>query len=69
MPSLPRDAMTLSQAADTCGLSATTLRVQIRNGRLEASKLGRDWIVSRKALQAYLNGRAPQGRRAKPKKG
>jgi excisionase family DNA binding protein len=60
--------MTLTQAAETCGLSPTTLRIQIRNGRIEASKLGRDWIVSPKALQAYLKDRAPQGRRAKPRK-
>ena len=68
MSSFPRDAMTPRQAAHACGLSPTTLRVQIRNGRLEASKLGRDWIVSQKALQIYLKGRAPQGRRAKPKR-
>jgi excisionase family DNA binding protein len=60
--------MTLVQAANACGLSPTTLRAQILNGRLEASKLGRDWIVSPKALQAYLTGRAPQGRRAKARK-
>jgi excisionase family DNA binding protein len=60
--------MTLAQAANACGLSPTTLRVQIRNGRIVASKLGRDWIVSSKALQTYLKGRAPQGRRAKQKK-
>src|SRR2546423_1844502 len=39
----------------------SALRVRIVNGRLEASKLGRDWIVPTKAPRTYLDGRTPRG--------
>lgn len=48
------DPMTLAEAAERSGLAASTLRWQIKNGRLEATKRGRDWLVSRKDLDAYL---------------
>jgi hypothetical protein len=59
------DPLTLPEAAAEAGLNPGTLRVQIHNGRLEAKKIGRDWVVTRAALRDYLNNRAPQGRRAK----
>ena len=65
MPSVPRDVMTLVEAAAEFGLQPSTLRVLINNGRLEATKLGRDWFVTRKAMRTYLESRAPQGRRAR----
>ena len=65
MVRLSPDTLTLPQAAEEAGLSPGTLRVQIHNGRLEATKLGRDWVVTRAALRIYLDNRAPQGRRAK----
>lgn len=48
------DPMTLAEAAERAGLAAATLRWQIHNGRLKATKRGRDWLVSRKDLDAYL---------------
>ena len=59
------DALTLAEAAEETGLSPSTLRVQIRNGRLKATKVGRDWLVTRPALRAYLENRSPQGRRSR----
>lgn len=65
---LPLDGLTLAQASAECGLSASTLRVQIRNGRLAATKMGRDWIVARGDLLKYLAQRAPQGQRSSSEK-
>ena len=43
-----------AEAARYTGLSDSTLRWQIRNGRLKATKRGRDWMVTRKDLDAYI---------------
>ena len=46
--------MTLRQAAERLGLSVDTLRWQIHNGKLKASKLGpRMWVVSEREVQRY----------------
>jgi excisionase family DNA binding protein len=45
--------MTLTQAAQVLGLSPETLRVQIRNGKLVATKHGRDWWVTPAEVQRY----------------
>jgi len=45
--------LTLTEAAGLLGLSPITLRIQIRNGKLKARKLGRDWIVSRAEVDRY----------------
>ena len=37
--------LTLKQAAKQLGITADTLRAQIRKERLRATKLGRDWLV------------------------
>jgi excisionase family DNA binding protein len=50
----PGDLLTLAEAADLAGLSPTTLRVQIRNGKLKAVKRGRDWWVTRRSLLDYM---------------
>lgn len=55
------DLLTLPEAAVIAGLSPVTLRVQIRNQRLDAVKRGRDWMVTRKALTDYLKNVSRQG--------
>ena len=45
--------MTLAEAAATLGLNPQTLRSQIRNGVLTARKVGRDWLVTPAAVEAY----------------
>lgn len=45
--------MTLIEAASALGLSPTTLRIQIRNGKLRAKKVGRDWAVTPKEVERY----------------
>ena len=48
---------------------ASGLPYLVGNERLKATKMGRDWIVTRRALRDYMDNRAPQGRRAKREKG
>jgi uncharacterized protein YuzE len=64
----PSPGMRLSEAAAFCGIKAASLRNQILNGRLKASKIGRDWLVDVNDLEAYLEGRSARGRRAATEK-
>jgi excisionase family DNA binding protein len=64
--------MILSDAAARLGLSPSTLRVQIRNGRLAAVKRGRDWHVTPAELERYRAqslGRRDPGSAAQPHTG
>jgi excisionase family DNA binding protein len=45
--------MTLSEAASALGVTAATLRQQIHNGKLHATKRGRDWHVAPKEVERY----------------
>ena len=45
--------LTLIEAAARLGLAASTLRVQIRNGKLRAKKVGRDWTVTEREVERY----------------
>ena len=45
--------LTLNQAADRLGLAASTLRHQVRNGKLRAHKRGRDLFVSEREVERY----------------
>jgi excisionase family DNA binding protein len=45
--------MTLIEAADLLGMQPGTLRQQIHNGRLRATKVGRDWHVTRHEVERY----------------
>jgi excisionase family DNA binding protein len=51
----PAEHLTLREAAKESGLSPTTLRVQIRNGRIRATKKGRDWLINDTDLENYLS--------------
>jgi len=51
------ELLTLKQAAVELKLSPTTLRIQALNGALEAKRLGRDWVVTREALEVYRRDR------------
>lgn len=54
--------MTLAEAGKESGLSPDTLRRQINNGRIEAIKRGRDWLIDELSLVNYLESRSPAGR-------
>jgi excisionase family DNA binding protein len=44
---------TLNEAAALLGVAASSLRTQIHNGRLHATKRGRDWTVSEREIERY----------------
>ena len=45
--------LTLQEAAASLGVAASTLRVQIRKGKLRAKKIGRDWTVTPQEVERY----------------
>lgn len=45
--------MTLTKAAELLGVRPDTLRQQIANGKLRATKMGRDWFVTRREVERY----------------
>lgn len=45
--------MTLTEAAALLGVTAATLRQQIANGKLRATKHGRDWQVTPREVERY----------------
>lgn len=61
---LPKALVPLADAAERAGLAPATLRQQIRNQRLNATKWRHEWWVDEKDLRSYLASRAPQGRRS-----
>lgn len=46
--------VTLLEAATILGLNPATLRQQIANGKLRATKRGRDWWVTKGEVDRYL---------------
>jgi excisionase family DNA binding protein len=57
--------MTLTEAAKDLGVAPATLRHQIRNRRLQATKVGRDWVVSDEEIHRYAAiSRGKPGRRS-----
>lgn len=60
--------LTLAQAAAQLGLSPTTLRNQVNAGRLEATLVGKTWVVTQEAIDRYRAERMGRiGRPAKAK--
>jgi excisionase family DNA binding protein len=43
----------LAEAAQLLGVNHATLRAQVHRGRLQALKVGRDWIVTRAEVERY----------------
>jgi excisionase family DNA binding protein len=44
---------TLTEAAKLLGLAPSTLRHQVRNGKLDARKVSRDWYVRADEVERY----------------
>lgn len=51
------ELLSLGEAAALTGLSASHLRLLASTGRIEARKVGRNWITSEAAVRAYLADR------------
>jgi excisionase family DNA binding protein len=45
--------LTLTEAARSLGVAPSTLRTQIRLGKLAAAKQGRDWFVTPAEIERY----------------
>ena len=45
--------LTLAQAGDRLGLSASTLRNQVKAGRLRATLIGKTWTVTEREVERY----------------
>jgi excisionase family DNA binding protein len=55
---------TLAEAAARLGVAASTLRVQIHNGKLKARLIGKTWTVTDREIERY---RAESKGRHQPK--
>jgi excisionase family DNA binding protein len=60
----PGDLISLQKAAGRTGLSASHLRLLVRQGKVWGIKVGRDWLTTERAVREYLAG----DRRPGPKK-
>lgn len=60
----PTDWITTKDAAELTGYSAAYFRQLITRGRLEAHKLGRDWVLDRSEVLKY----AEEMKRLRPDK-
>ena len=60
-----QELLSLSQAAEYSGLSHEFLRQLAGKGRLHAKKFGKTWMTTRVAIDEYLQGRGPGGRKPK----
>lgn len=61
-----RDLISLSEAADICGLTSDHLGLLARRGHLQARKIGRNWVTTRAAVEEYM--RDPLQRSRDPRK-
>ena len=48
------DLLSLNEAAELSGLSASHLRLLVRQGEIWGRKLGRNWVTSEQAVREYL---------------
>ena len=49
--------LTVGQAAARLHVHQNTIRKAIRDGRIKAQRIGRDWLMSDTAVAAYLPGK------------
>ena len=60
-----KNLISLKEASDICKLSSDHLRRLAEQGKLDAKKIGRNWITTKEAITEYMDKRKPRGR---PKK-
>lgn len=59
---LSQALMTTREAAEDLGYTIQHTRLLIRQGKIEASKFGRDWLVVRESVVEYKTGQENSGR-------
>lgn len=55
------ELISLAEAATRYGLSMTYLRQIAMKGRLQARKIGRNWVTTPAAVEAYISDRKKIG--------
>lgn len=55
------DLLTLSQAAEAYGFSGDYLRRLAEKGRLQARKLGRNWLTTSNDMETFIESLEPRG--------
>ncbi len=55
------DLLSLSEAADRYGFSSDYFRRLAEKGRLDARKVGRQWLTTADAVDSFLESREPRG--------
>jgi excisionase family DNA binding protein len=58
--------MTTTEAAHALGIKPVTVRAAIANGKLRATRHGRDWHITPAAVEAYRTGSL--GKPGRPRK-
>jgi excisionase family DNA binding protein len=58
--------ISLKEAAARFGLSHSHLRLLARSGRLQATRMGRDWFTTAAAVTAYLDDPSLRQRGRRP---
>ena len=53
-----QEVMTTREAAEDLGYTIQHTRLLIRQGQIEATKFGRDWLVVRESVVEYKTGGA-----------
>jgi excisionase family DNA binding protein len=48
------DLISLQEAAEYSGLSASHIRLLVRSGEVAGKKVGRNWITTKQAMNDYL---------------
>jgi excisionase family DNA binding protein len=48
------DLISLQEAAEYSGLSASHIRLLVRNGELVGKKVGRFWVTTKQSVDDYL---------------
>ena len=61
----PTKFISLAEAAKLSGLTHDHLRRMAREGKLEATKIGRDWLTTSEAIKGYLATERKPGRKLK----
>ena len=49
-----QDLVSLTVAADVCGLSPNHIRLLVRTGRVWGIKVGRNWLTTQAAVEEYV---------------
>jgi excisionase family DNA binding protein len=56
------ELLTADEAAAELGLTGRRVRQLLNGGEIIGKKKGRDWIITREALEAYKRKRQEQGK-------